>query len=934
MSDLLERMFGQMPGSEYRGYNVGYGNSDPMKALFPRQQQEPAKKWWAQDVQERQKTLSGEQEKLAGLQQKTGLKEAFKPILNVLQVVGGVLNIPGAAISSAVKQLVDGAPGFNTQEYFQGIFNFKQQASWRDIIGLLAERDPDKNVWDKKWAQITAGLILDIALDPTTYFGKWPIGKLSKMQSEGMEALTRLGNQVLKNHDEANRLFNIAMREGTKGWGIKLPFVKKPLAIWQSARGKTMLNTAESLGKVASIAGQETVKDIMPDVVRILQPLLQKKNLYDFITSTARKFVPGFKWAEQAFNPYAHVHRELLQENLRLQNFANEELFDIQKQVTELAKNLDNKTLVNMTGVLQDLPVLSPEIVAKNIEMMHTLAKFIRKYEKSDKGWQKISSALFKEKEDLNKLFRQRLGKELTAAGKQKLSPIQIISKFDDMMDTGTARQLQGYFKRANMEVGDLVTLAKYKTNIDVVELFKKIGKGLSTPQKEAILAFTTRQREMLDDWWDLEFKAGKIDKYVRDYSMHPVGGKKGRPAMPMLTSVFPSGMPRLSNIPYEDRFNSAIKTLRDMGIARSDNHAKEILRSGKSEDFGTMVETISEQLMVRGQGHVKAMHKAKLLDEAKLFGTQWEKRVPPPYHMARSSIKELEGYIFDLDTKQWLENAHGLFGNERTIGTFLRGIDKVQGWWKRLVLLYPGYHFRNMYGNHSIGFVKQGTSWFTDIGKQKDALASVLQTVVEREPTIKKYSKEIFDFFGVGEKRLAGRKLRGRTLLDINKELNTYDLIKGYSRQTDTAALQGVARINKDIKKWAKKINLADPENVIGILSDRIGGIIESQARVTNFYHDFDRLGSVRLAVQETQEAFVDYNNITTFEKEIMRRVVPFWTWLSRNLKNQIRFVFTQPGKMAAMPRVANAVEVGAGWKMPEDERPGYFNGTSSRIT
>ena len=135
------------------------------------------KRWFEMSPIERQRELRVQQEKLAALPQvperrrNFRLRKAYKPVLNTLQVIGGILNVPSASISGAVKQLVDGSPGFDAQEYFRDIFKFKEQVSWRNVISILAEDEPDKNVWDKKWAQIVGGLALDIALDPLTYFG-------------------------------------------------------------------------------------------------------------------------------------------------------------------------------------------------------------------------------------------------------------------------------------------------------------------------------------------------------------------------------------------------------------------------------------------------------------------------------------------------------------------------------------------------------------------------------------------------------------------------------------------------------------------------------------------------------------------------------------------------------------------------------------------
>ena len=69
-------------------------------------------------------------------------------------------------------------------------------------------------------------------------------------------------------------------------------------------------------------------------------------------------------------------------------------------------------------------------------------------------------------------------------------------------------------------------------------------------------------------------------------------------------------------------------------------------------------------------------------------------------------------------------------------------------------------------------------------------------------------------------------------------------------------------------------------------------------------------RYGDATIAAQITQEVFVDYENLTTFEREIGRRVLPFYSWLKQNTANQIKFIFTQPGRYSKIPVIARALE------------------------
>ena len=219
--------------------------------------------WYQMSPLEKQRELGRQQTKLAGIPEvpprmkRRRLKEAFQPMLNALKVFSVILNIPSTAVSSAVLQLMDGKPGFDTQEYFRKIFKYKEMASWKDIIEILAERDPNENVWDKKWAQIVGGLALDIALDPLTYFGygiiknlagkmlgKKPIATALRELSDTAGGI--LAKQGLKT--QANLVRTNIYNRGLKAWGFQLPFkttVRMPLG----RKGVAIREIAERFAK-------------------------------------------------------------------------------------------------------------------------------------------------------------------------------------------------------------------------------------------------------------------------------------------------------------------------------------------------------------------------------------------------------------------------------------------------------------------------------------------------------------------------------------------------------------------------------------------------------------------------------------------------------------------------------------------------------------
>ena len=123
--------------------------------------------------------------------------------------------------------------------------------------------------------------------------------------------------------------------------------------------------------------------------------------------------------------------------------------------------------------------------------------------------------------------------------------------------------------------------------------------------------------------------------------------------------------------------------------------------------------------------------------------------------------------------------------------------------------------------------------------------------------------------------------------------------------------------------KTWWDKVIGA--ENVFMKAGRWMGGKVENEARVTGFINDLILTGNPRWAAENTKKFLFDYTELTEFERNIMKGIIPFYTWMRKNVVLQFEQMMKQPGKFTAMEKFISNVER-ASPETDEQFLPKYF--------
>ena len=238
-------------------------------------------------------------------------------------------------------------------------------------------------------------------------------------------------------------------------------------------------------------------------------------------------------------------------------------------------------------------------------------------------------------------------------------------------------------------------------------------------------------------------------------------------------------------------------------------------------------------------------------------------------------------------------------FGSDEAMNAFLKFFDTAQTYWKgRVTVTTPGFHIRNAYSNSF-------NSWLAGMNDPRRFKQAA--DVVRHTPG-----------------NIAGKS--HDEIFDLASELGVY--------KPEGAFIGEITRVNPLTEGSASAGQLMNPfsSRFAPVEAGRAGGsAIENNARVALF---IDRLGKGDTPVDAAnvvKKYLFDYGELTAFERGVMRRAIPFYTWLRKNTAVQAEHLFTTPGKFSAVGRLLKGGYQEQEEALPLAQRPRFLRrGTS----
>lgn len=301
----------------------------------------------------------------------------------------------------------------------------------------------------------------------------------------------------------------------------------------------------------------------------------------------------------------------------------------------------------------------------------------------------------------------------------------------------------------------------------------------------------------------------------------------------------------------------------------------------------------------IRTAKSAKAVTSANFLDDVgKLFG----KKTPPANYWQKlpDSItkynKQLKGLYFDPEVVAEAARVTEKYFDPAAAKGIVQQFDKLQNLWKRWTLApFPKYHLRNMVGNiwnnHLAGV--NDPKWYLRAQALQTYRRTIGNTVTKPGMTPWKRGNAALN------RKLQASSLKQLKGAGITQQMAD-DIIKNGEELGVLAHGWYAADVPTSIEQSLRPAGFI--KNAMAV-----GTTVENNARLAHFLKKIDVGDDAFTAAQSVKKFLFDYQDLTNFEKQVMKRLFPFYTWTRKNIPLQLEQAWKQPQKFRSLITALN---------------------------
>lgn len=300
----------------------------------------------------------------------------------------------------------------------------------------------------------------------------------------------------------------------------------------------------------------------------------------------------------------------------------------------------------------------------------------------------------------------------------------------------------------------------------------------------------------------------------------------------------------------------------------------------------------------VRELRHAMVVGGKKYLDDVSELGVHVSE-APAGY----VKVAGIEDVAFDPKVAEVIEQQFKIISSPAEMANVVKAYDGALRWWKMWSLgARPAYHFRNMLGNF----------WNAHLGGLNNP---------------ERYNDAMQLQYAMATGKLDG-KFAGKSYKEIEDAMIDNGILnKGqYTADIETTIAKDLPG-GKDAKSMLEKAwkYTGSTDNPVLQAGFHFGGGVENNARIALFLDRINKGDSYEDAAKHVKKYLFDYGDLSPMEQQVMKRVIPFYTWSRKNIPLQIEAIATQPDKIQKLNLVKQNIEQGAD-KPDQENVPAYI--------
>lgn len=322
--------------------------------------------------------------------------------------------------------------------------------------------------------------------------------------------------------------------------------------------------------------------------------------------------------------------------------------------------------------------------------------------------------------------------------------------------------------------------------------------------------------------------------------------------------------------------------------------HGLKILGGRSVEQF--FMKSPAYAVTMRGVRSAKAVTSAQFLDDVgRIFGTKADK-APLFYKELPETVtklnSKLKGLKFDPEIVDEVSRVTVSYFNKKEIGGALKVFDTVQNYWKKWTLApFPKYHLRNMIGN-------MWNNYLAGVNPKNYPKAQAIQMYRKYKSTTGKMNE-------MALKNLKVMKITPQQANKIIMEAEKTGVVgHGWYGADIESTIEKLAKGKKGFigLPLKEKIKKTVTGEIVIEKGMAFGSTVENNARLAHFIDRVGKGDDYLTAAKSVKKFLFDYGDLTAFEKQVMKRVFPFYTWTRKNIPLQFEQLIKQPEKQAKL--------------------------------